>query len=112
VPYLLAAPYVHQYPSPAALALGVADLIAMDPLAALESAASIGDTRLNAAVPQATMPALVLGGRQDRIFPPDSLISLAAALPDAQVQLIDNCGHVPMVERPAESEAALKAFLA
>jgi pimeloyl-ACP methyl ester carboxylesterase len=112
VPYLLAAPYVHQYPPPAALALGVADLIAMDPLAALESAASIGDPRLNAALPQATMPALVLGGRQDRIFPPGSLISLAASLPDAQLQLIDNCGHVPMVERPAESEAALKAFLA
>lgn len=111
LPALMAAPYVHRFPSQAALALGVADLVDMDPLAALESAASIGDPLLAAAVAHATMPVLMIAGKQDRIFPPQSIRALAAALPAAQLAMLDDCGHVPMVEQPTACYAALGGFL-
>lgn len=111
LPALMAMPYVQRFPPQAALELGIADLVDMDPLAALQSAASIGDPMVRAAVAQATMPSLVLAGRQDRIFPPQSVRALAAALPAAQLIFLDDCGHVPMVEQPERCYAALGAFL-
>lgn len=110
LPALLAGPLLHRMPDPDALALGVVDLAAMDALAAMEGAATQGDPQVSRAATQAAMPTLVLGGRQDPIFPPSSAAALAAALPDAQLIVLDECGHVPMAEQPAACYAALGAF--
>jgi pimeloyl-ACP methyl ester carboxylesterase len=112
LPTLLAAPLLRRTPDAAALALGVADLVAMDALAALEGAASAGDPQLAQALGRAAMPALVLAGKQDPVFPPSSAAALAAALPSARLSLLDDCGHVPMVEQPATCYAALGTFFA
>ncbi len=112
LPEMLAGPLLHTMPDAAALALGMADLAAMDALASLEGAASQGDPLVAAAAARASMPTLVISGRQDPIFPPSSVAALAEALPDARVALIESCGHVPMAEQPVACYAALGAFFA
>lgn len=113
LPALLAAPLVHRLSElpPAVLALGAADLAAMDARAGLEAASTTGDPRVTAAAPLVRAPALVLGGREDRLFPPDAARALATAMPRAELLLLDGCGHLPMVEAPARFYDALGAFL-
>ena len=54
---------------------------------------------------------LVVWGRQDAVLPVAHAAAVRALLPDAEVVLIDRCGHLPMAERPAEFLGALLPFL-
>jgi pimeloyl-ACP methyl ester carboxylesterase len=110
LPALLAASLLHRIPDASTLALGAADLTSMDALTALESAASQGDLLVMQALGRAAMPALVLSGRQDPVFPPSSAAALSAALPNARTAVIDACGHVPMAEQPEACYDALDSF--
>ncbi|WP_264214547.1 alpha/beta fold hydrolase [Leisingera thetidis] len=58
-----------------------------------------------------TQPSLIVWCREDRIFDPSGAPVLAKALPDAQLVWLDECGHVPMLDQPAGSGRALRAFL-
>jgi pimeloyl-ACP methyl ester carboxylesterase len=58
-----------------------------------------------------TPPALVLVGQEDRMTPPRYAERLAADIPDARLVVIPRAGHLPMVERPVETAAAISAFL-
>lgn len=57
-------------------------------------------------------PALLLWGREDRLLHVSSAAVWAAGLPNEQVVLMDGIGHMPMVERPAETAALYRQFLA
>ncbi|HEY2602237.1 MAG TPA: alpha/beta fold hydrolase [Thermoleophilaceae bacterium] len=54
---------------------------------------------------------LFVWGRRDNVVPLGFARHVEAALPNAQHVEID-CGHVPQVERPAETHRAVRAFLA
>lgn len=56
-------------------------------------------------------PVLVVWGRQDAVLPMTSAADAREVMPQAQIQLIDQCGHLPMIERPDEFLAALLPFL-
>ena len=56
-------------------------------------------------------PTLILMGRDDPLVPPVNGHILAALIPNAELQLIDD-GHLFFVTRPAETAAAIEAFLA
>lgn len=114
LPSLLAAQAVYSTAAVpgAVLALGAADMLAMDARVALEAASSTGDPGVAAVARRTAAPALVISGRDDQLFPPSSGAALARALPDSGHILLDRCGHVPMAERPAQFYAALGAFLA
>ncbi|HEY7623558.1 MAG TPA: alpha/beta fold hydrolase [Candidatus Limnocylindria bacterium] len=56
-------------------------------------------------------PALVVWGREDFVLPLRHLADVHATLPQAQVQLIERCGHMAMAERPEEFLAATLPFL-
>lgn len=110
---LLASQAVHSLadvPYPA-LALGVADFVGMDPRVAVESGSSSGDPAVVVAARSLPVPALVLNGNEDQIFPPAAANALARTLPNAGLLLFDRCGHVPMVECPAPFYSALGGFL-
>ena len=47
------------------------------------------------------LPALVVHGTADVISPPAYAKALAAGLPDAELQLLDGLGHVPIFSAPA-----------
>lgn len=57
-------------------------------------------------------PALVVWGREDRVVPITHLDSLRQLLPDAEVRIIERCGHLAMAESPDEFLAAALPFLA
>lgn len=58
-----------------------------------------------------SQPVLILHGAQDGFVPAGYADLWAQHLPQAQVQLLDGAGHVPMVEAEAEFLAALNRFL-
>ena len=57
------------------------------------------------------VPTLVLAGRQDFVYPPESQEELAAGIPNASLVFIDRTGHNPHDERPAEVIEAIKHFI-
>lgn len=57
------------------------------------------------------MPVLVITGDQDRIVPTEESVRLAGELPNADLVVIPNCGHVPQEECPEAFLAAVSAFL-
>jgi pimeloyl-ACP methyl ester carboxylesterase len=58
-----------------------------------------------------TTPSLVLHGREDRVVPAENSWDLASWLPNADLQVLGNCGHWLHMERPAWFERTLQDFL-
>ena len=65
-----------------------------------------------ARLPGIHLPALVIGGDEDRLTPPRQMDALAAGLPHAQRARLAGAGHFVMLERPAEVAALVADFLA
>jgi pimeloyl-ACP methyl ester carboxylesterase len=57
------------------------------------------------------IPLLVVAGEQDQIVDPQSVGVWAGGVDRAEICLMDECGHMPMVERIAEFNAQILAFL-
>lgn len=57
------------------------------------------------------IPVLVAVGEHDRIIPADGAEAMAAAIPGARFEVIPRAGHIPPLERPAETTALLADFL-
>jgi pimeloyl-ACP methyl ester carboxylesterase len=58
-----------------------------------------------------TLPILVITGDDDRIVPTADSIRLAGELPDAQLVVITDAGHVPHEEKPVEFMQAVDKFV-
>ncbi len=58
-----------------------------------------------------TMPALVITGDDDRIVPTEQSLRLADELPNAELKVIAQCGHLPHEEKPVEFMQAVTEFL-
>lgn len=56
-------------------------------------------------------PTVVICGRQDQSWPLENSEELAAAIPGAKLVVIEDCGHFPPIDRPAEVTAALREWL-
>jgi pimeloyl-ACP methyl ester carboxylesterase len=57
-------------------------------------------------------PTLVLCGREDALTPLDRHEEMAAAIPGAELVVIEECGHLSTLERPDEVNAAMRRWLA
>ena len=60
----------------------------------------------------ADLPALVLVGDEDELTPPAQARAMADAIPGASLVVIRSAGHLPTLERPAETTDAILGFLA
>ena len=58
------------------------------------------------------LPALVITGDSDAIVPPADSEAIARALPDAELIVFPQTGHLPQEERPGQTLQAIEAFLA
>lgn len=56
-------------------------------------------------------PTLVLCGRQDQLTPLDAHFEMAEAIPGADLVVFGDCGHLPTMERPERTTAAMRAWL-
>jgi 3-oxoadipate enol-lactonase len=59
-----------------------------------------------------TVPTLVVVGADDKATPPAESEHIAARIPGAQLQVVENCGHSSSVEQPAVITGLLEKFLA
>jgi pimeloyl-ACP methyl ester carboxylesterase len=57
------------------------------------------------------VPILLVAGEEDQIVDPQAVGVWARSAEQAEVVLMDGCGHMPMIERPAEFNAQILAFL-
>lgn len=57
-------------------------------------------------------PVLLVWGKQDIVTPPEVAEEFYFHLPNAKLEFIDNCGHVPMMEQPKLFNQYLNQFLA
>jgi abhydrolase domain-containing protein 6 len=57
-------------------------------------------------------PSLVLGCREDAVIDASAVELYAERIPDAQSEMLKDCGHMPMMERPAQTAQALLSFAA
>lgn len=62
-------------------------------------------------LPDVTVPVLVVTGTHDRITVPGASQFLADNLPKAELKVFERCGHMTMLERHAEFNTMLAAFL-
>jgi pimeloyl-ACP methyl ester carboxylesterase len=67
------------------------------------------DNRPN--LPDIKCPALVLCGRQDQMTPLAWSEEIAALVPGARLEIIEDCGHLTTMERPWETSVAMRQWL-
>jgi pimeloyl-ACP methyl ester carboxylesterase len=70
------------------------------------------DPKLARRLDRITCPTLVLWGERDGLIPPPHGEAYAAGIVGARLETIPGCGHLPLVERPAQTVAAIRPFLA
>ena len=59
-----------------------------------------------------TVPTQVIAGADDRITPAGEARMMARAIPGARFDIVEDAGHLPNLEQPADFDVVLKAFLA
>ena len=57
-------------------------------------------------------PTLIVWGKYDELANPAGADRLAATIPGSRKVIIDNCGHMPQIEKAAEFNQLVKDFLA
>jgi pimeloyl-ACP methyl ester carboxylesterase len=67
--------------------------------------------RLTREAPALRVPTLLVWGTHDRLVPAAHGVELQRVVPSAQLYLMDDCGHCPQLERPAEFTGAVERFL-
>jgi pimeloyl-ACP methyl ester carboxylesterase len=65
-----------------------------------------------AKLPTLTVPTLIVWGRQDQVIPFKVGQLLHQLIPNSNLEVIEECGHVPHEEKPAETVALISRFLA
>jgi len=97
--------------NPALRSAVVETMSAIDPDAYCLGAAAVWLADQRERVAEIGVPTLVMCGALDVVTPPTLSRDLAAAIPGADLILIDGAGHLANIEKPAEFNAALDLFL-
>lgn len=63
-------------------------------------------------LPRLRVPTLVVVGENDQLTPPELSREIASSIPDARLDVIETCGHLPPMERPDRVTTLLSAWLA
>ena len=71
----------------------------------------IPNRRLSKRLYRLSAPTLILWGRQDRLIPPVYADRWKELVPQAQVELIDDAGHMLPYEQPEATARAISSFL-
>ncbi|MGB5492219.1 MAG: alpha/beta fold hydrolase [Woeseiaceae bacterium] len=62
-------------------------------------------------LPDIHMPVLILWGEYDRVLDVSSVDVMRPLLPQAKIVIMENTGHIPMLERPGETAGHYLEFL-
>ena len=69
------------------------------------------ESGLESVLPEIACPVFILWGDNDRIIDVSSVAVMQSALPQADVVIMENMGHMPILERPRETADYYRAFL-
>jgi proline iminopeptidase len=90
--------------------LGVESYVAMNGPSEFSFSGSLMDYEREAELHRLRLPVLYLSGEYDTCTPAAAR-QYAAATPNAEVAVIANAGHCTTIDAPAETNAALRAFI-
>lgn len=76
-----------------------------------ESVVSDSSSKLEPILADIDAPALILWGEYDRVLDVSSIEVMRPLLPQAEVVIMKDTGHVPMLERPAETATHYLGFV-
>lgn len=62
-------------------------------------------------IERVTQPVLVVWGRQDRLVPLRRSVEVLRRIPHARLQVLERCGHLPMLEQPGAFNTVVAEFL-
>ena len=62
-------------------------------------------------LPEISVPTLIVHGAEDQILPRAEAEAMYTAIPNAQLKIIGNAGHLVNMEQPALFNTALQDFL-
>ncbi|WP_038015655.1 alpha/beta fold hydrolase [Thalassobaculum salexigens] len=62
-------------------------------------------------LPRIAAPTLVVAAREDLLRPLAELEALAAGIPNARLEIFENCGHIIPMEKPDQLADSIMAFL-
>ena len=82
-----------------------------DPEVLQAACAQLAALDLRPQLPKVKVPVLVLVGEHDEATPPPMSHELAALLPDARLEVLDGCAHVPQLQKPRVFLDAIADFL-
>ncbi|MEQ8604257.1 MAG: alpha/beta fold hydrolase [Marivibrio sp.] len=85
----------------------MAEAVGRDAFARQQTAIMTRPDRLDL-LPSIRCPTLVMVGRQDALTPLARSEEMAAAIPGARLAVIEDCGHLPTMERPQAATALLR----
>jgi 3-oxoadipate enol-lactonase len=95
----------------AAVALVRESVMRQDPLGYSRSCEALAGAQ-SANLEEITAPVLLVTGDEDGVAPPGAVREMASRLREAQVEVLNRCGHWTTFERPAECAQLLGSFLA
>ena len=71
----------------------------------------IGHDQVEAVLPDITQPTLIIWGDKDAVLLPRWAQTFRTLLPDAVLQMVPDAGHMPMLEKPAETAGLIDQFI-
>lgn len=109
---MMARHYFHRVPvGNPMLKRGLLDYLQLDGPTALACARDATTDAIPNAGAKIAVPVRLIACRQDNMMPLDNVDFTINTVPDCHVRWIEECGHLPMVEKPAEYHALLRDFL-
>jgi len=109
---MMATRYFHNIPDdPALLRQGLLDFLELDRATATACADNAADKTIPKAGERVQVPVMIIACPQDKVMPSENVDYTAKIIPDCQVRWIDQCGHMPMIEKADEYRGILREFI-
>lgn len=110
--YMMALRYFYKVPDDKeALRQGFLDYLTLDFETAAACAKNAVDPRIEAAGANVQVPTLLIACRQDQVMPVENVDYSVGVIPNCELRWMDQCGHLPMVEKADEYMDILNNFL-
>lgn len=86
-------------------------LLRADPVGYIQTCRALAKADFRAGLAQVTIPTLLLAGSEDQSTPPALVRETAALIHGAQILELQGSGHIPAIDAPAATAAAIATFL-
>ncbi len=111
-PRMMASRYFYRIPKDSKLVQqGYQDYLDLDAGTAVACANNATDPAIEKAGAQIQDPTMLVACRQDQVMPVKNVDYTAGVIPNCTVHWIEQCGHIPMVEKPKEYATVVGSFL-